>query len=125
MIEKVIIVTNNALSQVSFANRHEVVFVEGSLMDVLTRVRDHIHLGHRLLTHPLMGSIKPNQTPYKTVVISSKKEREVDLDSLEFIEKSIESAEKLLKDKPLRKWPESVLEDYRLIDFDLINNALK
>ena len=124
MIEKIIIVTNNALSQLSFTSKHEVVFIDGSLIDVLTKVRNYIHLGHRLLTHPLMGSIKPNQTPYKTVAISYKREMEVDLDSLEFIEKSIESAEKLLRDKPLRQWPESVLEDYRLIDFDLIKNAI-
>jgi hypothetical protein len=121
--EKVIIVTNNALSLSEFSKNNEVVFVEGSLLDVLRRVRDYVHLGHKLLTHPLMGSIKPNQTPYKTVAISSNSASSVDLDSLMFIENSLETAERLIKDKQLRLWPEKVLEDYRLIDFDLISNA--
>lgn len=124
MIEKAIIVTNNALSQSEFGIRFEIDFIEGSLLEVLISVRDYIHNGHILLTHPLMGSIKPNQTPYKTVVVSKRRLKEVDIDSLMYIESSIESTVKLLRDKPLKQWPERVLEDYRLIDCDLIKNAL-
>jgi hypothetical protein len=39
-------------------------------MDVLLRVRDFIHMGHTLLTHALSGSVKPNETLYKSVLIS-------------------------------------------------------
>lgn len=92
-------------------------------MEVLYKVRDYIHLGHVLLTHPLMGSVKPNETPYKSVAISFICETEVDFDSLMYIEKSIETANKMLKNKPLRVWQESVLEDFRAIDFSLISNA--
>ena len=125
MNEKAIIVTNNILSLDAFNNKWQVDFIEGSLLDVLICVRDYIHKGHILLTHPLMGSIKPNQTPYKTVVISFKFENQVDFDSLMFIENSIESTKKLLSNSPLRDWKESILEDFRVIDFDLINNAIK
>lgn len=124
MLEKVIIITNNKLSYDSFSAKHETIAVDGSLSDVLKMVRDYIHKGHRLLTHPLMGSIKPNETPYKTVAISFKAENKVDVDSLMYIEKSIETADKLLKNKPVRKWADSVLEDFRLIDYDLIKNAI-
>jgi len=95
-----------------------------SLMDVLINVRDHIHRGHKLLTHPLMGSIKPNQTPYKSVAISKKNYEVVDLTSLQIIEESILKAGDLLKYKPLPNWPKQALEDFGLIDFDLIKNAL-
>lgn len=33
------------------------------------KVRDRIHEGHLLLSHPLSGSVKPNETPYKSVMI--------------------------------------------------------
>lgn len=92
-------------------------------MDVLIVARDYIHKGHILLTHPLMGSIKPNETPFKSVAISEKCGNMVELDSLMYIEKSIETVIKMLKNKPLREWKESILEDFRVIDCDLIYNA--
>lgn len=124
MREKAIIVTNNKLAYDSLSVKHKAIFIDGTLMDVFTAVRDYIHKGHRLLTHPLMGSIKPNETPYKTVAVSLSCEESVDMDSLMYIEKSIETAERLIKNRPLRNWNESVLEDFRVIDFDLINNAI-
>ena len=72
MREKAIIITNNVLSKEGFEKTADVLFVEGSLMDVMKTARDYVHKGHRLLTHPLMGSIKPNETPYKTIAISHK-----------------------------------------------------
>lgn len=124
MREKVILITNNELTYNSMNSKHEAILIDGSLMDVLTIVRDYIHKGHRLLTHPLMGSIKPNETPYKSVAISYKNEGSVDIDSLMYIEKSIETASRMLINRPLRQWKESVLEDFRVIDYDLINNAI-
>lgn len=124
MIEKAIIVTNNPRSKEYYSNKIETIFVDAGLIDVLKAVRDYVHKGHRVLTHPLMGSIKPNQTPYKTVVISYKQETEVDFDSLTLIENSIETSQNLINSKPYKNWPNQVLEDFSLIDFDLIFNAL-
>ncbi|QCX34642.1 GrdX protein [Caloramator sp. E03] len=124
MIEKIIVITNNNISYDYFKNKYKVVFVEGSIMDVLIRVRDYIHKGHRLLTHPLMGSVKPNETPYKTVIISEYSNNTPDLQSIMYIENSIEVAQNLIKNKPQRNWPQSVLKDFAIIDFDLITNAL-
>ncbi|SEF50363.1 hypothetical protein SAMN05660865_00361 [Caloramator fervidus] len=123
-MEKTIIVTNNILTMQKLKSKHKIDFVEGTLLDVLIKVRDYIHKNHKLLTHPLMGSIKPNQTPFKSVAISLKAQDNIDVESLMYIEKSIETAESLIKSKPPRKWPENVLEDFRVIDFDLIYNAL-
>jgi hypothetical protein len=93
-------------------------------MDVLTTVRDYIHKGYTLLTHPLSGSIKPNETPFKTIAVSHVPEKEVDFTSLMLIENSIETARKLLQYRQKTGWAESVLNDFRVIDFDLIKNAL-
>lgn len=72
MKEKPIVITNNPLTKSSLDGRFDVIYKEVDLVDVLIVVRDYIHKGHKLLTHPLMGSIKPNQTPYKSVAISKK-----------------------------------------------------
>lgn len=124
MSKKAIIVTNNILSREAFITKYKVVFVNGSLMDVLITTRDYIHKGYILLTHPLSGSIKPNETPYKTIAISDIRQDEVDFNSLMLIENSIGTAEKLLVNKNKKSWSESVLDDFRLIDYDLIKNAL-
>lgn len=124
MNKKAIIVTNNTLSYERFKEKYTVIFVDGSLMDVFIKTRDYIHKGYTLLTHPLSGSIKPNETPYKTVAISEVPQNELDFNSLMLIENSIETAARLLVNKQTKSWSESVLDDFRLIDFDLIRNAL-
>lgn len=119
-----IVITNNPLTKSSLNGRFDVIYKEVDLLDVLIMVRDYIHKGHKLLTHPLMGSIKPNQTPYKSVAISKKKYTDIDLMSLEIIENSILKAKAMLDNKKLPKWPQNALEDFSLIDYDLIKNAL-
>lgn len=120
-----IIITNNKLVFEKYKNTYQVVFDENfSYLDVLEYVRNKIHEGHILVTHPLSGSIKPNETPYKTIMISKKKESSVDFNSLVIIEDSIATAKKFLKDKPTPNWPERVLEDFKIIDLSLIENAI-
>ncbi len=124
MSKKAIIVTNNTRSYENFKDKYKVFFVEGTLMDVFTTTRDYIHKGYILLTHPLSGSIKPNETPFKTIAISEVPQNELDFNSLMLIENSIETASKLLVNKQTKSWSENVLDDFRAIDFDLIKNAL-
>ncbi|WBW98799.1 GrdX family protein [Oceanirhabdus sp. W0125-5] len=124
MIEKLIIVTNNPLSFKNFKKSHETIYIEGHVREVYKKVRDMIHLGHRLLTHPLMSSIKPNMTPYRTIVISYNKEARCDMESLTLIEGSIATLEKFLSIKPIPEHNEAVKYDFQVIDYDLINHAL-
>ena len=124
MIEPLTIVTNNPMSRQQFESKYTVVFIKGSMMDILKKVRNNIHEGHKLLTHPLMSSVKPNETPYRTICISKEKLREVDLQSLSIIEESIISTEKFLNDFKTPEWNEKILLDFQLIDYDLIYQAL-
>lgn len=124
MKEKPIVITNNPLTKSNLDGRFDVIYKEVDLVDVLIVVRDYIHKGHKLLTHPLMGSIKPNQTPYKSVAISKKNYMDIDIMSLEIIENSILKAKAMLDNKKLPQWPKDALEDFSLIDYDLIKNAL-
>lgn len=120
----IILITNNSKVNSKYKDRMDVIYDEGFMfLDVLTYTRDRIHQGHDLLTHPLSGSIKPNETPYKSIIIS-KKRNKLDEKSLKIIEASIESTEAFLKTKTTPPWAEGVLEDFRVIDLSLIENVL-
>lgn len=125
MIESIMIITNNTLVYESFNNKFTVNYINGTATKVLFKVRDYMHNNHRLLTHPLVSSIKPNEMPYRTIVISKDRDNNIDLESLELIEKSISTTIKFMKDFNTPNWNENVLKDFRLIDFDIINNAIK
>jgi len=115
------IITNNPLVHSELSDDYHVEFKEGSYIDVLVSARDYIYEGHTLLTHPLAGSVKPNETPYKTVVLSKGKGK-LSLESVEIIGSSIQTCEKFSKNP--REYPEEVLEDFQQIDYSLIKNAL-
>ena len=124
MIEPFIMITNNRKIADEFEKKYKVYYIEGTLIDVMLHARDFIHKGHRLLTHPLSGSVKPNETPYKTILISKIPGKTINIESLSIIEDSIHTALKLIKDKPAPKWSDKLLEDFSIIDFDLIYNAI-
>ncbi len=121
---KAVVITNNPEVKRKYDKEYSVKFIDGSLLDVLIVVRDKIHEGHKLLTHPLAGSVKPNETPYKSVLISYDKE-DLDLDSLIMISSSIETVQKFINIKKPIKWEEKILKDFREIDLDLINSGIE
>ena len=43
---------------------------ERSFREILVEARDLVYAGHVLYTHPLAGSVKPNETPYKSLIVS-------------------------------------------------------
>ena len=121
-----ILITNNPDVKQAFSGK-DVLFVEGGYRDVLVMIRDLVHQGHRLLTHPLMGSLKPNETPYRSAAISSET-GSLDFGSLELIENAIETFDKFARvTRPDRgvNTPEKMLADFRMIDKSLIESALK
>ena len=119
-----IIVTNNPYVYEKYKEKREVIYEENfSYLEVLELIRDKIHNGHQLITHPLSGSIKPNETPYKTIMIS-KKTGDLDEDGLRILEESILTVKKFISDKPTPDWVERVLDDFRVIDLSLIENVI-
>ena len=113
-----IIITNNPLVRKRIQGQ-TLQFHDTDCLGVFKAVRDKIHLGHWLLTHPLSGSVKPGETPYKTVLISEEK-AELDKNSLSIIEESIQTCVKLEISAAKKKWNEKILADFQLIDYDLI-----
>ena len=120
------LITNNPMVRDFFTGQRdiELEFIDKlGYMDVLIRARDEIHLGEVLLTHPLSGSVKPNETPYKSLAIDHQALH--DLDSLELIEQAIATYIKFEHNRALPNWTEQVREDFMVVDFDLIKNALR
>lgn len=124
MSKKIIIVTNNSMVYEKFNKDTETIYLgDQNFLEVLTYVRDKMHEGHNLLTHPLSGSLKPNETPFKSIVISKKKEK-MDFNELAIMEESIESTKKFINNKPTPRWIERITNDFKLIDCSLISNAI-
>ncbi|MTI69565.1 MAG: GrdX protein [Firmicutes bacterium] len=121
---KEIIITNNPLVKEELEKIIEVEYYNTDYMEILKKVRDRIHKGHKLLTHPLSGSVKPNETPYKSIMVSMDK-GDLDTDSLITIENSIHTAKKFIEDLKTPDWSEEILFDFQTIDLTLIKNAIK
>jgi len=112
---KNIVITNNPMVRDGVSD--EIIeYAETDYVGVLKIVRDRIHLGHRLVTHPLAGSMKPGETPYRTVLISKDKGA-LDEGALLMIEKSIETCMKFSAE---RVYCEKIDKDFQLIDFSLV-----
>lgn len=116
-----IVITNNPLVLEKLGNKHNVIYKEISYEEILKDVRDRIHDGHRLLTHPLSGSVKPNETPYKSILITQRKEK-TDEWSIGMIENAIWACKKF-EFKSDRYSPE-VYKDFQLIDWTLLESGL-
>ena len=95
-------------------------WVSGAPLEVLSECRKRVHAGYALATHPLMGDIHLLANPFRTVILSDKKE-EVDVLSLRWIEESIE---RIHSAAPRPKGIGS-LKDYQTVDFELVQTAMK
>ena len=100
--------------------------IDGSSRDVLTAVRDRIHLGAKLLAHPMAGRLRPNETPFATAVLRSADPDDpqpLDLASLEIIEYCLAEIRKY-EDLP-KKYDGILLPDLRFIDCQLFQSILQ
>jgi len=96
-------------------------FLETDVYGVFAAVRDVIHAGGRLVSHPLSGSIKPNESPYKSVLVDVVKQNTLDFKSLQIIEDAITALKRLPQKN--HEYSTQVLEDFQVIDLDLISSA--
>jgi len=115
-----ILLTNNPLVKELCQGEFELYFTDTDIHEILTQVRDFIHKGHRLLTHPLSGSVKPNETLYKSVLITDKMD-EIDFKSVGIIEDCIQTVQKF----PQKQIPDEYRNDMQIVDLSLIRSALE
>lgn len=117
------IITNNEWVQKHLGNKHHIVFIDGSDKEVLTRVRGLVQQGHLLLTAPLSGSVKPGETPFRSIMISREAAEYPDPQSLSIIEESVLMTDRFkVRHSNLSQ---KKLDDFRLIDLSLLESALE
>lgn len=114
--------TNNQSVLDKYNESFHTKFVEGNYYDVLLAVRDLVHQGYELITHPLMGSVKPNETPYRSIIL--KQGTSTDMQSVEIIENSIQTYEKFERMNPSPIWGPRILEDFQFVDLRLFESSL-
>lgn len=115
------ILTNNPLVRQCVPDGYLVEFRENSYREILVAARDLIYAGHRLYTHPLSGSVKPNETPYKSIVVS-KKPRKMEPEEAMLIASALETFDKFTP--RTRVLTQQMLRDFQLIDYTLLAGAL-
>ncbi|MEJ8751964.1 GrdX family protein [Lagierella sp. ICN-221743] len=118
-----LIITNNPKFLGFEKEGYVVRYLEEDYLSVLRETRDLVHQGYEVLTHPLYGSVKPYETVYRTIVL--KEGNKLNYDSVNLLENAIETAEKFYKTNKDWKWTADILDDFQVIDKDLIDNALE
>lgn len=124
---KVLIITNNPKVFIKYNDKMRVEYdEEADQLEILTRARDRIHLGSRLIMHPMMGRIKPHETPYKSVFLEETEAgTDTDLLSVQIIEDSLMETRKFLDSGSLRKYDELLLPDLQLVDLLLLRSGIE
>ncbi len=117
-----IIITNNPLVKERLGDEYEVDFTEISYEEVLKRVRSFVYNKHELLTHPLSGSVKPNETPYKSIMVSKEPKEHYNVESMHIIDRAISVVPKFQFKSD--QYADDVYDDFQYVDYSLISSAL-
>ena len=109
------IITNNPT--VAAAYPESAKFYDVSVLEIFTIVRDMVHRGAKVLSHPLSGSVKPWETPYKSIMVSCPG-GSLDFESLKYIENAIG----MMKNREVsnHSYSAEALEDFGVIDLSLM-----
>ena len=84
-------------------------------------VRELVHMGHELYTHPIAGSVKPNETPYKSIVVD-KAPGAFSMEACNLMSNALITFDKF---KPLNVvYSDYHHQDFQLIDYTLLCGAL-
>jgi len=120
-MKDLVIITNNPKIKEKFEEL-KIDFVD-NFSDVYSKSRDLVHQDWKLMSHPLAGSVKPAQNPYRSIILAPTKK--LDFYSLNTIENAIQKLNQFKKDHKKREYSQKIKEDYQVIDLTLINSALK
>jgi hypothetical protein len=126
---KYFILTNNPRAAEEFGSTHEIEFVDGKLIDVLIRARDLVNCGAVLLNHPLYGSVKPNETPYRSLLLKRAPETSdgsfptADPGSVVLIGNAVNAFSKFIVKKEVTN--PALLDDFQAVDMSLLRSAVE
>ena len=122
-LKEATIITNNNYVFDKYKNDTNVILGD-NYEDVLIKTRDLVYDKHVLLTHPQASSLKPNQTPYRSVIVYPKGEED-NTDSIMMIDKCIQVYREWQEISPSPKsYAPKVEHDFKTIDLSLIENVI-
>ena len=122
-LEKAILITNNDKVYLKYKDRLQCIFTE-KYEEVLIKVRDMVYDRHILLTHPQASSLKPNQTPYRSVVLYPQGDEDNMKDIL-LIEKCLETFKQWQNiSLTPENYSDKIAEDFKVIDLSIIDNII-
>lgn len=132
MHREFVIFTNNPMVKAELSDDYELIFKELPFKEFLEFLGDKVLEGYPLLTHPLSGSVKPGETPYKSVLMAKRPLSRCangceSCEELNFSEKLISNALTSYEKFKLRpdRFASDVLKDLQLIDLTLIKSAIE
>lgn len=122
-LRKATLVTNNPRVYEKYKDETNVELLR-TYEEVLLRVRDLVYDRHILLTHPQASSLKPNQTPYRSVAVYPKGEED-NMKDIMLIEKCIETFRQWQDIAPTPEhYDEKVAYDFQTIDLSVVDNII-
>ena len=118
MEQSFVVVTNNPMVE---GDLGEVTVVDGSFEDVLLKVRDLVHEGHQLISHPIGASMRMLFSPYRSVLVGAERSETKEVYALT-IESSIDTFRRSTTN---RNVDYVNADDYARIDLELLKEAIK
>lgn len=112
------IITNNPVVKNEFEN---VYFVEGDFQKVMVKVRDMVHQGYDLISHPLGASIRIAFSPFRSIIIGQRNNK-INPIHVGIIENSIISLKNLTEGRVADRKND---DDYSLVDRELLISTLE
>lgn len=119
------VVTNNP--DIKFS-QGRLLFVPGGPLQVFKEARKLIFQGWLLLSHPLMGSLKPWQNPYRSLALLEPRPRQgiLDTKSIILMERAIDMLDKRLREVGSRlDYDVHTLAHFRRLDWELISQTIE
>ena len=123
---RMVLVTNNPFLRNKVPSCE---FISGNSFDVLIKARDLVHGGWVLLSHPLYGNLRPNQHPYRSILLRrdgpQKEGPFLDMESLGFMENALRiygaERDRILSDEGM---DEALRDDFAFVDGELMRETL-
>ena len=119
-----LIVTNNPLVRDCLSDWYTIDYHDISFREILVKVRDLVYDRHILLTHPQASSLKPNQTPYRSIAVYPKG-NEDNMKDIMLIEKCLEVYYQWQEIAPSPKsYAPKVDNDFKTIDLSVVDGFM-
>ena len=120
---KYFVLTNNPIVKEQVAPAADVVFQACGIRQIFEQAAIYVSKGHRLLSHPLSGSVKPGETPYKSMMLACDARAQADAASMQLVSQALLACDKFA-DKSSGYSCEA-LRDLQVVDAALIAGALE